>query len=124
MYRYGENTANKLKTINIYTIGDLSKSDTYTLAHLLEINGERLKNRANGIDPSLVDPDAVNEFKSIGNSQTLPYDTENKQEIKQLLLQLSKRVSGRLKRRELKGQTVQLMIRYANRKTITRKIGR
>src|SRR5690625_1761 len=120
MYGVGEKTANKLKTMNIYTIGDLAKTDTYTLAHLLGINGERLKNRANGIDPSLVDPEAVNDFKSIGNSQTLPYDTENKQEIKQLLLQLSKRVSGRLKRRELKGQTVQLMIRYAKHKTITR----
>lgn len=120
MYGVGEKTALKLTKMDINTIGDLAKSDAYTLAHVLGMNGERLKNRANGIDPRRVDPDAVNEFKSIGNSQTLPYDTESKQEIKQILTNLSARVASRLKRRELKGQTVQLMIRYANRKTITR----
>src|SRR5690625_4754744 len=68
MYGVGKQTAKKLKKINIHTIGDLAKSDTYTLAQLLGINGERLKNRANGFDPSDVDPDSVNDFKSIGNS--------------------------------------------------------
>ena len=41
-------------------------------------------------------------------------------EMLQILSQLADRVEERLKRRELKGKTVQLMIRYSNRKTITR----
>src|SRR5690625_837416 len=50
MYGVGEKTANKLHKIKIETIGDLAKADVYALTQLLGINGERLKNRANGID--------------------------------------------------------------------------
>lgn len=120
MYGIGEKTAEKLHKVNIKTIGSLAKADVYTVTQLLGINGERLINRANGIDPRVVDPDSINEFKSIGNSQTLPYDTTDEREIRYVLLQLATRVEERLKRRELKGKTVQLMIQYANRKTITR----
>lgn len=120
MYGVGKKTAEKLHKINILTIGDLAKADEYTLSHLLGINGERLIKRANGIDSRKVDPDAVNEFKSIGNSQTLPKDTTDEMEIQKLLIQLATRVEERLQRRELKGQTVQLMIRYNDRKTVTR----
>lgn len=120
MYGVGEKTAEKLKKMNIHTIGDLAKADMYTVSQVLGINGERLINRANGRDPRPVDPDSVNEFKSIGNSQTLPHDTTDLTEMRQILSQLAERVEERLKRRELKGKTVQLMIRYNNRKTITR----
>lgn len=120
MYGVGEKTAEKLKKMNIHTIGDLAKADMYTVSQVLGINGERLINRANGRDPRPVDPDSVNEFKSIGNSQTLPHDTTDLMEMRQILSQLAERVEERLKRRELKGKTVQLMIRYSNRKTITR----
>ena len=120
MYGVGEKTAEKLKKMNIHTIGDLAKADMYTVSQVLGINGERLINRANGRDPRPVDPDSVNEFKSIGNSQTLPHDTTDLTEMRQILSQLAERVEERLKRRELKGKTVQLMIRYSNRKTITR----
>ncbi|MEI3604849.1 DNA polymerase IV [Pseudogracilibacillus sp. SE30717A] len=120
MYGVGERTAEKLNSIHIYSIGDLAKADEYALINLLGINGERLKNRANGIDTRKVDPDSINEFKSIGNSQTLPYDTTDEREIHHILLQLATRVEERLQRRKLKGQTVQLMIRYHDRKTVTR----
>src|SRR5699024_3972875 len=75
MYGIGEKTAEKLGRIQIQTIKELAEADTYTLKHLLGINGERLQNRARGIDTRAVDPDALNDFKSIGNSQTLPDDT-------------------------------------------------
>ena len=120
MYGVGNKTAEKLKSIDIHTIGDIAKADTYHLSLILGINGERLKNRANGIDPRIVDPDAVSDFKSIGNSQTLREDITNIDQIKSVLASLSEKVSERLQRRELKGQTIQIMIRYANRETITR----
>jgi len=120
MYGVGKKTAEKLHLIEVQTIGDLAKKDTYALTHLLGINGERLKNRANGIDARPVDPDAVNEFKSIGNSQTLPHDTTDEVEIRNLLKELSSKVSRRLERREVVGLGIQIMIRYDDRKTITR----
>lgn len=120
MYGVGAKTAEKLRTLDIETIGDLAKADPYILNQLLGINGERLKNRANGIDPRKVDPDSVHDFKSIGNSQTLPTDTTDVEKMKQLLVGLTARVEERLQRRSLKGQTVQLMLRYHDRTTITR----
>lgn len=120
MYGVGEKTAEKLQKIGIKTIGDLAKKDVYQLKQLLGINGERLKNRANGIDPRPVDPDAVYDFKSIGNSQTLPRDTTDLIEINNLIHHLAETVERRMKRKNVVGKSVQLMIRYHDRKTITR----
>ncbi|TQS74488.1 DNA polymerase IV [Ornithinibacillus gellani] len=120
MYGVGEKTAQKLHTIQVETIGDLANKDVYTLKQLLGINGERLQNRANGIDLRPVDPEAIHEFKSIGSSQTLPRDTTDEIEIRQLMHLLTENVERRMKRKKAAGKSVQLMIRYHDRQTITR----
>ncbi|MFD2045937.1 DNA polymerase IV [Ornithinibacillus salinisoli] len=120
MYGVGEKTAEKLNQMDITTIEDLAHKDVYQLKQVLGINGERLKNRANGIDLSPVDPDAVNDFKSIGSSQTLPHDTTNENEINSLMDSLADNIERRLKRKHVAGRTVQIMIRYYDRRTITR----
>ncbi|WP_217586648.1 DNA polymerase IV [Lentibacillus saliphilus] len=120
MYGVGDKTAEKLQSIGVTTIGELAKADVYALKQVLGINGERLKNRANGIDSRMVDPDAVHDFKSIGSSQTLSHDTTDEKEIIALMTQLSENVSRRLKRKQAAGRTVQVMIRYSDRQTVTR----
>lgn len=120
MYGIGDKTAEKLQSYDIHTIGDLALKDVYQLKQMLGINGERLKNRANGIDDRPVDPDAVHDFKSIGSSQTLSHDTTDEKEIQALMNQLAENVERRLKRKQAAGCNVQLMIRYHDRKTITR----
>lgn len=120
MYGVGKKTAEKLRQIEINTIGELAQADSYSLTQLLGINGERLKNRANGIDPRHVNPDSVNDFKSIGNSTTLREDTTDISKIKITLDKLSASVEARLQRRGFKGKTVQLTLRFSDRKTITR----
>ncbi|HLR62473.1 MAG TPA: DNA polymerase IV [Lentibacillus sp.] len=120
MYGVGEKTAKKLRTFDINTIDDLASGDPYQLKQILGINGERLQNKANGIDMRPVDPDAVHEFKSIGSSQTLPEDTIDEAEIRKLMHQLAENVERRMKRKQAAGQSVQIMIRYHDHKTITR----
>lgn len=120
MYGVGEKTAEKLRNIEIHSIGDLAKANVYQLRQLLGIIGERLRNRANGIDNREVDPDAIFDYKSIGNSQTLPHDTTNILEINRLIDELAEKVIARMNRREVVGKSVQLMIRYHDRKTVTR----
>lgn len=122
MYGVGAKTAEKLRKLDICTIGDLVKTDTFQLKHTLGVNGERLQKRASGEDQSPVDPNAIYDFKSIGNSETLPEDTVDDSKITQLLRKLSRKVANRLERREVVCQTIQLMIRYHNRKTITRSV--
>ncbi|MDL4840720.1 DNA polymerase IV [Aquibacillus rhizosphaerae] len=122
MYGIGAKTAEKLNNVQIFTIKDLVEADSYYLKRLLGINGERLQNRANGIDPNPVDPDAIHDFKSIGSSETLPQDTTDENEIRKLFRQLSRNVTRRLKRKQSVGRNVQIMIRFFDRKTITRSI--
>lgn len=74
MHGVGAKTAEKLHTIGMETIGDLAQGDEHQLQKLLGINGIRLKERANGIDHRRVDPESIYDFKSIGNSTTLPRD--------------------------------------------------
>ncbi|GHI01059.1 DNA polymerase IV [Neobacillus kokaensis] len=120
MHGVGKKTAEKLKTIGIQTIGDLAKANELQLKKLLGINGIRLKERANGNDMRPVDPEAIEDFKSIGNSTTLPRDISNQQELFHVLESLAETVSVRLKRKKVLATTLGITIRYKDRKTITR----
>ncbi|WP_066060749.1 DNA polymerase IV [Neobacillus soli] len=120
MHGVGKKTAEKLKTIGIFTIGELAKGNEIQLKTLLGINGVRIKERANGIDIRPVDPESIEEFKSIGNSTTLPRDVSNQHELFRVLESLAETVSVRLKRKNVLATTLSITIRYKDRKTITR----
>jgi len=120
MHGIGGKTAEKLEKIGIYTIGDVAQTSKDLLHRKLGISGIRIHERANGIDLRIVDPDAVNEFKSIGNSTTLPEDTTRTQLVKKILMNLSDSVGRRLRKKDVYAGNIQLTIRYHDRKTITR----
>lgn len=120
MHGVGEKTAEKLRQMAIETIGDLAKADVYALKQALGINGERIHQRANGIDHRPVDPDSVHDFKSIGSSETLPHDSTDEKELLHLMEKLAEKVEKRMQRKQAVGSSVQIMIRYHDRKTITR----
>lgn len=120
MHGVGKKTAEKLTTIGIHTIGDLAKGNDIQLKSLLGINGLRIKERANGIDHRPVDPGSIEEFKSIGNSTTLPRDVSNQHELFRVLESLAETVSVRIKRKNVLATTLGITIRYKDRKTITR----
>jgi DNA polymerase-4 len=120
MHGVGKKTAEKLKTIGIHTIGDLANANDLQLKSLLGINGIRLKERANGTDNRSVDPESIEEFKSIGNSTTLPRDVSNQQELCHVLESLAETVSVRLKRKNVLARALGITIRYKDRRTITR----
>ncbi|WP_077213901.1 DNA polymerase IV [Bacillus dakarensis] len=120
MHGIGKRTAEKLREVNITKIADLAKANEHQLKAMLGINGLRLKERANGIDPRMVDPDSVFDFKSIGNSTTLPRDVSNQQELSKVLAMLAEKVAVRLKRKKVLATTLGITIRYSDRKTVTR----
>lgn len=120
MHGVGDKTAEKLSTIGVRTIYDLAHADAFQIKKLLGINGERLIQRANGVDNREVNPDSIYDFKSIGNSTTLSKNTTNENEIREVFKKLSQSVSIRLKRKEVLATKVSVTIRYANLKTITR----
>ncbi|RNA69017.1 DNA polymerase IV [Alteribacter keqinensis] len=120
MHGIGEKTAEKLEKYGIFTIGDLAQSDPDQLKERLGIGGLRLYEKANGIDLRPVDPDAVNEFKSIGNSTTMPEDITDSAKVRKVLMNLADSVARRMRKKEVYAWNVQITIRYHDRKTITR----
>ncbi|MGA9287026.1 MAG: DNA polymerase IV [Anaerobacillus sp.] len=120
MHGVGKKTKEKLNQLNIKTIRDLAMANPVQLEMKLGINGRRLCDRANGHDERPVDPDAIDEFKSVGNSTTFPEDLVDHHRIHTALTNLSDSVAKRMAKKNVLSFNIQLMIRYNDRTTVTR----
>ncbi|MGX1982827.1 DNA polymerase-4 [Thermolongibacillus altinsuensis] len=120
MHGIGEKTAKKLKSIGVFTIGELAKTEKGVLKDLLGITGVYLQERANGIDHRPVDPEAVLKFKTIGHSTTLSHNVTEEHTLIEVLRKLAYSVSNRMKRKRVVSSTIQITIRYADFQTVTR----
>lgn len=120
MHGVGKRTAEKLNKLGIQTIGELAAADEYMLKQNFGINGPRMKQKANGVDDRPVDPNAIYDTKSVGNSTTLSYDVTDRDELYEIISTLSEKVADRLKAKKLAGVTVSVMIRTADWETYTR----
>ncbi len=120
MYGVGKQTAEKLKSMGILTIGDLARSDRDSIAARLGKWGYDLHGLANGLDGSEIAPHAYEAAKSIGRSVTLAQDITDLDSARTILLRLSEEVGRSARKHGLKGRTVQISIKYADFKTITR----
>ncbi|RHW38390.1 DNA polymerase IV [Lysinibacillus yapensis] len=114
MHGVGESTAKKLAAIKVETIGDLAHIDELIIKKALGKNGERLKRRANGEDTREVDPNAIYQTKSVGNSTTLPFDETDIDVLEKTFLKLSEKVAERLDAKKLCGTTISIQIRDAD----------
>ena len=120
MYGVGKQTAQKLKSMGIETIGDLALCSRERLAKKLGKAGAEIHLLANGIDPSPVMPHSQDAMKSIGRSVTLSEDISDIEYAKTVLLRLSEEVGSTARKYGKKGRTVQINIKYADFKNITR----
>lgn len=108
----GPTTIKKLATFNINTIGDLANCDIKLIKNILGKMGHKLWIYANGKDVSpvhLFDEDI--EIKSIGNSNTCPYDLTNNSEVKSVIYTISESIAEKLRERNLYCSEVQLFIK-------------
>ena len=93
----GKSTAEKLKKINIITIGDLANADIDYLEKRFGKWGVSLHDYANGKDNSPVNyDDEDDEIKSVGNSITSYRDLKTDEDVKILFTVLAESVSSRL----------------------------
>lgn len=119
LFGIGGRTADKLKKLNIYTIGQLAAADEDKLRQRFGVMGLWMKQAANGVDHSPV-REEKEKNKSVGHTTTLPKDVEDMEEVQRIFLNLADQVSRRMRRQGLMAQTVQITIRTPDMKTITR----
>ena len=93
----GKSTAQKLKKINVKTIGDLARIDVLYLEKHFGKWGVTLSDYANGKDDAPVLKDAEStEIKSVGNSITSYRDLTTIEDVKIMFTALSETVSSRV----------------------------
>lgn len=97
LFMVGRATQNKLKNLNIKTIGDLASFDVKILTEKLHSHGKLIHDYANGIDNSDVRKSNYLEIKGIGNSTTIAYDVDNIEEALKILLSLTETCAIRLR---------------------------
>lgn len=115
----GKKTREKLKGLNIFTIGDLANSDFYLIKAILNKNGITLWKYANGIDD-----DKVNHLKSlpksIGISKTSATDILNKDEAYSFLKDLVSELHERVIKYHTTASTVSIVVKTNNFSSYTR----
>jgi DNA polymerase-4 len=104
-----------LNSLGIFTCGQLGKFPVSVLKKKFGVIGERLHEMGLGLDDSPVVPfDEEEDAKSISHSVTLEEDTSDPDILRKVLLQLSERVSKRMRREGFYGRRIAITIRYSD----------
>ena len=118
----GKKTAPQLRAMGVNTIGDLAKLINEEDPQIKSEFGKffyAYKDLINGYGNDEVDTEPWDP-KSLGNSTTFKYNTNNIEEIKEYIRHLSKEVSDRAKEANKVGSTVQLVLKDKDFKVINR----
>jgi len=114
----GKATCAELERYGIRTIADLRRQPQDWLVDRFGRFGERLYALARGIDHRPVVPDS--EAKSLSHETTFPVDVADRDTLRARLLDLTEQVARRLRRHDRLARTVQLKLRFADFRSITR----
>jgi len=115
LHGIGPKLEEALKSIGISTCGQLGKVHVSFLKKRFGVIGERLREMGLGLDNSPVVPfDEEEDAKSISHSVTLEEDTSDSNLLRKVLLQLSERVSRRMRKDGFYGRRVVLTVRYSD----------
>ncbi|ATZ18761.1 DNA polymerase IV [Williamsoniiplasma somnilux] len=111
MIGVGNVTGASLIKNDINTIGELAQISDAKIYEILGRNGLILKQKANGIDDSVVSVQN-NENKSISNEVTLNRPTNNLEELEAIVKQITEHIFLRINIRNLLVKTVFVHVRY------------
>jgi DNA polymerase-4 len=115
LYGIGPKLAEALNSLGIFTCGQLGKFPVSVLSKRFGVIGERLHEMGLGLDDSPVVPfDEEEDAKSISHSVTLEEDTSDPNILRKVLLQLSEKVSKRMRREGFYGRRIAITVRYSD----------
>ena len=114
----GQVTRQRFEEMEVHTIGQLAALPRPQLVRKFGKRGARFWQLASGKDDDPVTSDR--EPKQVSQETTFPTDVYSADEMRDTLRQLADELSGRLRRRGLKGRIVTLKVRYPDFQTVTR----
>jgi DNA polymerase-4 len=118
LWGVGRVTGDAMEQLGIRTIAQVRATSLDILKEHFGASGEHLWQLAHGIDDRRVVPDR--EAKSVSHETTFAEDIDDPDVLRAWLVELAEQVACRLRRHSLRGRTVQLKIRFADFRTITR----
>ena len=118
LWGVGRVSGRAFEQLGIRTIGQLARMPQETLAFKFGSAGEHLWQLAHGLDDRAVVPE--HQAKSISHETTFERNVGDREVLRAWLLDLTDQVSRRVRRHGIRGRTVQLKVRFADFRTITR----
>jgi DNA polymerase-4 len=116
----GKVTHQFMQSMGIHTIGDLMDFPLDILQELMGKNGLSLWKRANGIDPTPVEP--YTEAKSLSTERTFQEDTTDMKQLHSILLGMVEKLAYRMREDGKMTSCVAVKIRYSDFQTETKQI--
>jgi DNA polymerase IV len=121
MWGVGPATKARLAKIGVLTIGQLAKTNAWSLGRLLgPAAGEKLGALAWNRDPREIK--ANHRARSAGAQSAIGRKPAEEQVVRPTLLHLADRIGTRLRAKSRPGRTVTVRVRFANLKSVTRSI--
>lgn len=115
LFMVGKSSSKVLREMGITTIGVLAHTDLDLLKRRFKSQGEMMKNYANGIDFSPVNPNNHNgKSKSMSVTETMPKDVESTVELKKILMKQAERISRQARKEKVYAQTVALIFKTSD----------
>ena len=105
----GAATTKALTLMGVSTIGDLANIDPAILRERFGKNGDQLQRFALGLDDApVMNADAADEIKSIGNSTTPPHDIATMQDASRIFYMLADSVAARLREAKMRAGCISI----------------
>ena len=119
LWGVGGKTESRLKSLGFHHIGELARLSRTRLSEILGKNGEHLWQLSQGVDDRPVVP--ADGRKSIGHETTFERDVKDTDILHDTLLELSEKVTQRLRAHGARARTVTIKFREADFTTYTRR---
>lgn len=114
----GKQGSKTMQRLGVHTIGDLRRLPLELLESHFGSSGKHFWRLARGIDDRPVVPDR--EAKSISHETTFAADIDDPDVLRAWLSELTGQVARRLRQQAVRGSIVQVKVRFADFRTITR----
>lgn len=119
VYGIGKKSEEKFNHIGVYTVSDLMNLSEEHLVKLLGKSGREVYQRIRGIDNRKVNP--FRERKSIGTERTFK-EIRDKEILKKYLLDYSKELSELMIKKQIKGKTINIKMKYEDFSSHTKSV--